>query len=349
MPIPSKVKAIPSRQTVRSDFSVMRAPRIEEGLSEISVLAHVHSYPPVGLAGAPMTLHWLLKHGAERGWTPRVVVDSREQRADAYGSIPVRNDHNVRTIALDYTFSQVVITHLNSTPKAVEMSRRAGRPLVHLVHNERQLRQHKVTRRDCALAIFNSNALSDAVGWDGPSIVAHPHVPVAEYATSGHGDAVTLVNLSGLKGAPLFYELARKNPGVRFIGVTGSYDAQVPPPPLANLEIWEPQTDMRKVYAQTRLLLMPSERETWGRTAIEAACSGIPSICSSTRGMLETGVAEMYLGPDFEKWNKAVRRFTRGEKAWAAASEEALTKAVQWDEIVSVELDEACAKVESLI
>ena len=349
MPIPSQIKTIPSRQTVKPDFSVLRAPKENDGPVDLSVLAHVHSYPPVGLAGGPMTLHWLLKHGIGRGWRPRVIVDSRDPRTDVYDTIPVRNDHNVRTATLDYNFSQVVITHLSTTPKAVEMSRRAGRPLVHLVHNKNQLHQFRVPRNGAALVIFNSAVLKEEVGWEGPSIVMHPHVAVSEYATSGTGDAVTLVNLTTSKGAPLFYELARRNPGVRFIGVKGAYGEQVKAPELSNLEIWEPQPDIKTVMAETRLLLMPSERETWGRVAIEAACSGIPSICSATRGMLEAGVAESYLDLDFEKWNKMVKRFTRGPKAWEEASDRASTRAAELESITLSQLDRACERIESLV
>lgn len=350
MPIPSLTKEIPSRRTVRSDFSVVRAPVETEEPVEISILAHVHSYPPYGLAGAPLTLHHLLKHGLGRGWKPRVVVNERMRAAWVHEGVPARNDFNVRTVNQDYSFSQVVITHLGTTRKAIEMSRRAGRPLVHLVHNENQLARLGVQRRECALAIFNSHWLQERVGWEGPSVVAHPYTPLEDYATDGTGDAVTLVNLTPAKGVDLFFELARRNPGVKFLGVTGSYGIQAKAPAdLHNLEIMGPQVDMKNVYSRTRLLVMPSHHESWGRTALEAACSGIPTICSDTPGLREAGVGAALLDLDFEKWNKAVRRFTRGEKAWTEASQEALAKVLEWESVIEQELDAACSKIEGLI
>lgn len=351
MPIPSQIKEIPSRRSVRPDFSVIRRSDPDNDPTGLRVLAHVHSYPPVGLAGAPITLHHLMKRGDARGWTTRVVVESREMRSDDFEGIPVRNDYNVRTINMDYTFSRVVITHLNNTRKAVEMSRRAGRPLVHLVHNERQLSQYDVLPRDCALAIFNSHWLSEAVNWPGRSVVCHPYTPIEDYWVPETGDAVTLINVAESKGADLFFELAHRNPGVRFIGVKGGYGDQVSDAriELPNVEIWEPQTDMKTVYAQTRLLVMPSWAESWGRTAVEAGCSGIPSICADVSGLRETEIGELYLSRDFDLWNKAVRRYTRGANAWAEASEKAIMRATALDEQILEELNEACEAIESLV
>lgn len=266
-----------------------------------------------------------------------------------HDGIPVRRDYNVRSVNLDYTFSQAVITHLHVTPKAMEMSRRAGRPLVHLVHNDHQLRDYRVKRRDCALAIFNSEWLAKDVAWEGPFVVSHPHVAMADYATDGEGECVTLVNLMPSKGAELFYELARRNPGVSFLGVKGYYGRQSPAPDLPNLQILDPQEDMRNAYSRTRILLMPSVNESWGRTAIEAACSGIPTLASKAPGLVESGVAAEYLDLDFEKWNKAVRRYTRGEKVWEGASEAAIAKALELESRSSAELDSACERIEQLI
>lgn len=351
MPIPSQTKVMPTRQTVRSDFSVVSAPKVRGIDFELAVLAHLHGYPPLSMAGGPLTVHGLLSHGARRGWKPRVVVDARTgDQPTVYDDVPVRYEFNVRGLSTDYVQARVVVTQLDTTPKAVELSRRHGKPLVHLVHNDRQLAQHLVQRRDCALAIFNSRWLQARVGWEGPAVVSHPHTPIEQYQVDESGDAVTLINLTEVKGAPLFYELASRNPGVRFIGVKGSYGVQIAPPDLPNLEIWESQADIRNVYRQTRVLVMPSARETWGRTAVEAGCSGIPTICSSTLGLRETGMAESYLMPDdAEGWNKAVRRLIRGPRAWEEASEAALARAAELEIQSLNELDEACDRIENLV
>lgn len=349
MPIPSKIKEMPSRRTVKRDFSTPKSPALA-GREGLRVLAHVHNYPPTALTGGAFTMHHLLKFGAGRGWVSRVVTDHPPVRFDSYQGIAVRRDNNVRTVTPEYRLAQVVITHLNVTRKAIDLSRRAGKPLVHLVHNPAQLGQYDVKGREAALLIFNSAWLRKETDWSGSSVVLHPLVPVDDYRVDETGDAVSMVNLTDFKGAPLFYELAAKNPSVRFIGVKSTYGKQLVAPNLPNLDIWEPLEDIRDLYRQTRVLLMPSERETWGRVAVEAACSGIPSVCSTTPGLLETGVAAAYVGPDdLSKWNKAVRRLTRGPKAWDEESAKAYARSLELDEMVKAEAALACDAIESLV
>ena len=46
--------------------------------------------------------------------------------------------------------------------------------------------------------------------------------------------------------------------------------------------------DMRPIYKQTRLLLVPSQwKEAWGRVVVEAQFSGIPEIASDVGGLAQ--------------------------------------------------------------
>src|SRR5690606_19301196 len=112
-----------------------------------------------------------------------------------------------------------------------------------------------------------------------PAVVVRPPVAAAEYATEP-GDHVTIVNLFPNKGSALFWRLAERMPDVPFLAVRGGYGHQdirrVP-----NVEVVPhlPCHRMRdEVYARTKILLMPSEYESWGRVGVEAMCSGIPVI-----------------------------------------------------------------------
>jgi len=347
VPLPDKTTVI-ARQTVRRDHSVASPSHAVPGLR---ILAHVHNYPPTALTGGSYTMHHLLRAGREtRGWMPRVITDLPPARSDVFDGVPVRHDRDVRTAALDYRTTQVVITHLNATSKAIDLAGRNGRPLVHLVHNDRTFPYYRVALRQSALAIFNSVSLRDLCRWSGPSVVLHPITAHGSYHVAETGESVLMVNLSANKGAAMFYELARKNPGVQFLGVKGTFGKQIRPPALPNLEVWEPQVDIREAYRQARILIMPSLSETWGRVAVEAAISGIPSICSDTPGMREAGVASLFLDPhDFEGWNKAVRHLIRGPVFWAEASEEASKKAFYLDETIQRQTSEACERIESLV
>ena len=62
------------------------------------------------------------------------------------------------------------------------------------------------------------------------------------------------------------------------------------------------------VWSRTRVLLMPSEAESWGRVGVEALCSGIPVIAHPTLGLLEAlGGAGVFVDrDDLVGWAKAL-------------------------------------------
>jgi glycosyltransferase involved in cell wall biosynthesis len=69
-----------------------------------------------------------------------------------------------------------------------------------------------------------------------------------------------------------------------FLFVVGAYGRQVRPR-LANVQVIPPVAwdRMREaVYARTRVLLMPSEYESYGRCGVEAAHAGVPTIAHPT-------------------------------------------------------------------
>jgi glycosyltransferase involved in cell wall biosynthesis len=140
-------------------------------------------------------------------------------------------------------------------------------------------------------------------------MVLPPPVDPARYKTK-RGDAITLINMGENKGARLFWTLTRIMPERKFIAVKGGYSEQiVSKKPGANVEIIEHTPDIRNIYAKTRLLLMPSAYESWGRVAIEAAASGIPTIAHPTSGLLESlGDAGTFANrDDIADWVEAIR------------------------------------------
>lgn len=89
------------------------------------------------------------------------------------------------------------------------------------------------------------------------------------------GDCITLVNANALKGLAVFVELAKHFPDRKFLGVRPYYN-QIETPVLPNIEWIDIQDDIRDVLKRTRVLLVPSIYETWGRVAFEAMYNGIP-------------------------------------------------------------------------
>lgn len=252
------------------------------------VLAHVHLYPPTHNAGAELMLHTFL-----RQLTPhhevKVLIARGTPNIYTYQSVECTVRPNTAQILDLYRWADIAITHLDLTRGAMKHATRSKIPLVHLVHNDRQLAYHRVTPDTAQLVIYNSDWIAAKSKWSGPSITIPPPVIPSDYATQP-GQSLTLVNISPSKGAETFYELARLLPKQRFLGVKGAYDTQILPTNLpSNVTIIDNTPEMKtKVYSRTKILLMPSDYESWGRVGIEAAASGIPTIAHPTPGLLES-------------------------------------------------------------
>lgn len=257
------------------------------------MLASVPRYLPDHNAGAEATLHALLRHLVSEGWDAEVA--STEHRGAPYEWDGVRVVAAPRDSDLEHrwAWADVGITHLSGTRSAVGWSSR-GRPLVHLVHNHSQLATERVPLGGAALVVWNSQWIADE--WQGrapwPSVVAYPLVDPEEYRTENPDrfacGTVTLLNLTEVKGGLTFWRLCAERPDLLFLGVEGAYYLQERPAKLpANAELLENQVDVRPIYQRTRVLLVPSHYESWGRVAVEAMASGIPVVASRQKGLLE--------------------------------------------------------------
>ncbi len=75
-------------------------------------------------------------------------------------------------------------------------------------------------------------------------------------------------------------------PQYQFLGVEGGYSDQIEEP-LPNITYLHNGTDMAQVYADTKLLIVPSEFESFSQSAMEAMQCGIPVLANPTPGLLE--------------------------------------------------------------
>lgn len=92
------------------------------------------------------------------------------------------------------------------------------------------------------------------------------------------GDYITLINANVNKGVHQFLAIARNMPKRKFLGILPYYgERQVPPAP-SNVEWIKFDEDIRNIFRRTRILLLPSYYESFGRVAVEAMVNGIPVI-----------------------------------------------------------------------
>lgn len=282
----------------------------------MNVLGFVPLYPPGSRVGAWITTHEYLAGLAARGHTVEVVVLScNDLTQTAYHLDGV----SVLPRTAEFSRPDVVVSHVGDWGEGAMFAARMSIPSVRMVHGYADDTVEHLDGLPTALAVFASRALAAETGWTGNQIVAHPPIHPHRYRTEP-GRHVTLSNLSAMKGGELFRSVATSLSDVAFLGVKGGWGKQVREMP-PNVEVIDPAEDMREVFGRTRVLLMPSERESYGRCAVEAACSGIPTIAHPSPGLREAmGDAATWIDrTDLDGWVNAIRSL-QDTAAWEAAS-----------------------------
>jgi len=256
------------------------------------------------MAGSETTAHAAMREMALRGHDVTVAADRTPESYEYEGvtvlHVPRNGVHErIREIAKD---ADVLITHLDCTSLAMTLAIDLNKPLVHFVHNHAQLNYWHVDPNafgKAALVVFNTHWIKKeqkfkGEPWPGPSIVIHPIVEPEKYKCKP-GTKITLCNPTEGKGVHTIYKLAEQMPDYEFLVVEGIYGEQIAPPNLPdewaakhpNIEFMKNDPDFRNVLRKTKVLLMPSGYESYGRCAVEAACAGVPSIVHPTQGLWE--------------------------------------------------------------
>ncbi|KAA6224281.1 glycosyltransferase [Streptomyces albofaciens JCM 4342] len=326
----------------------------------MSIAARVYGYPPAHNAGSEWMLHSMLRPLAERGhritvWLSHPGTIETTYDIDGVRVVPFQEGAD---FAAEAQRADVLLSHFENVPLVSGLARARRIPVVVICHDNFATSFHNAAGAD--LVVYNSEwirrdgeihyARYPAEFLPRQSIVVRPPVLAEEYRTEP-GDCATLVNLNPDKGGELFWQLAAWTPEWHFLGVRGAYGRQVMPPPrLPNCEVLDSVTgkEMRThVYGRSRVMLMPSLYESWGRVAVEALASGIPVIAHPTPGLVESlGEAGIFAyRDDLNAWTHALMTL-RDPTHWERAS--ARARARSDDLTKNSDLDDWCAAVESL-
>jgi len=303
-------------------------------MNKQKILAAVHLYPPKHLCGGEMYLHRLLKKLQSKGHQVRVLLLNAAfygiDRVYIYDGVECYpNERDV--IMANCEWASVFITHLDYTPTVLGFGEIYKRPVIHLVHNNHR-RPDILQARYGQYAIYNTEHAARGVAYDCPSIVLHPPCDYRDWDDGKdhyEQEFITLINLDGNKGGEVLTRIALAMPDKKFIGIIGSYSAPLEEgqytkqPP--NVLVLPKTKNIAAIYAQTRILIMPSKYESWGMTATEAMASGIPVISTGTPGLRENcGEAGIYIEDrtDTAAWVAKIRslenRETYTERSQAA-------------------------------
>jgi hypothetical protein len=316
--------------------------------------------PPEHNAGAEHMLVSMLRPLVERGHDVSVWLSRYSKAHEPY------DYRGIRVVPLEARLdfssavrtANVLVSHLECVPSTLALARGYSKPVITVCHNT-----HRPTYRDMAaggtaMAVYNSQwmrAEAELFFAEYPKsvrpdseLVVRPPVFAEDYATKP-GKAITLVNCNPEKGGRVLEALARRMSDQQFLAVRGAYGEQVLPD-LPNVEIVEhvDGQEMRdRVYSRTRVLLMPSSYESWGRVGCEALASGIPVVAHPTPGLCESlGEAGIFVDRNDVGGYEAVLRKLLTPAEYRLASKKARARSAELDP--SDELSAWCDAVESL-
>ncbi len=284
-----------------------------------------------------MMAHRIIKSLQSKGHNVRVLLHQanyyRINNTYNYDGVDVFPP-NPNVIENLFRWSQCVFTHLDYTRWTIGMAGLYKKPVFHLIHNT-----HKYPEIENANSsqhiVYNSLWGKDKLGYKWSNFILTPPTDYRDFeigVDSADNEYVTLINLNENKGGEIFYQIAKAMPHKKFLGVKGSYDEQIIKD-LPNITYIDKTTNILSVYQKTRILLMPSKYESWGITATEAMCCGIPVISSEAEGLKENcGKAGIYIKDrdDIESWVKEINKLDDAN-AYAAASKKAKTRAREHD------------------
>lgn len=253
----------------------------------MKILAHVHTYGKNAESGADKFMQSILEFLAQRGEMVTVAIDNPypEKVLNLGGVWVVSNKY---MIAEQYEESDIIISHLVFNNPSLKIARRFNKPVIQIAHNS----ENKTNE---GYIIYNSESLKNSLNLPLPGIVVNPPTYLKDWQNDiDHFTQpyITLVNCCHNKGGETLKALAQWMPQYKFLGIMGGYGKQMRmPAPNITYRAYSEKMD----YSDTKILIVPSKKESWSLAAAEAMASGIPVLCSDLPGLRENcGEAAKY-------------------------------------------------------
>lgn len=286
----------------------------------MNILLHIHAYPPKHNCGAEYFAHRINKYLVEQGHRVRVMLGERAGDHEEY-TIDGVEVFGKTSWGREVHWCDVAITHLDYTRDLIKMV--LAKPVVWYMHNTFDYPTVRSNPR--VHIIYNSEAAREQIRYPNPSTMTFtPPVDMQDVCKDPlKNKYVTLINLNESKGGKVLADIARRMPETEFMGVIGSYGAQHTDYP-SNVTIHPNTPNIQEVYNQTKILIMPSDYESWGMTATEAMQNGIPVIANPTFGLKENlGEDGIFVDRNnIDGWVNEIKRL-QGKKEYTAASKAA--------------------------
>lgn len=279
-----------------------------------NIVVLIGSFLPITVAGSEMSSYETIKYLRSRGHSIIIFVD--KYKVNEYDGFKIyKYDQNDPFCISELEKCDIILFSLSEDPKNFELVSKVNKPtflFIHIITEYHWILAHKVTFP--LYIIYNSHMTQDNILTIHDNMRMIPYVNINQFkplsSLTIHNNVVCLINCNPNKGADMFNTLAKRMSDVQFLGVKGGYSEQITDNSIANLTYMETQSDIRVVFKQIGILLMPSKNETWGRTAVEAMASGVPVIHSESAGLVECmgGAGICCNRYDKDEWEAAIRR-----------------------------------------
>lgn len=265
-------------------------------------------YLPHQRAGSEICLHRICKYLMSKGHEIKAITRYPERYI--YEGIEVfaqtkdyKHCHNDL-----WEWADLVFCQLSGTYYAMNKQRIFPKKVINFAHNNAGYPQ--VDIRKNVFTVYNCENTKRELNYKQETFVLYPPVNYRDFQHVDRSQAeyITLINHNENKGGRILIEIAKRMPNHKFMAVQGGYYHQITEK-VKNIKYVGITDDISKYLAMTKLMIAPSEYESYGMAQIEALCCDIPVIASDIPGFRESLADSAVFVPrnDIGQWVEAIR------------------------------------------
>jgi glycosyltransferase involved in cell wall biosynthesis len=268
-------------------------------------------YLPHQRAGSEICLHrtckYLLSKGHEVKAITRYPLDYHFERIDVYAQKKDYKDcHNDL-----WNWADLVFCQLSGTYYAMNKQKLMPKKVINFTHNNAGYPQINIRKN--VFTVYNTEQIKKELNYNHDSFVLHPPVDYRDFVNVDitKAEYITLINHNENKGGQILIEIAKRLPNLKFMAVQGGYYHQIYNHKIKNIKYVGITDNIKKYLAKTKLMIAPSDYDSYGMAQVEALCCNIPVIASDILGFKESlADSAVYVKRnDIDAWVEAITNY----------------------------------------